>query len=662
MKKMKKILAMLLAAVMVMGMSVTALAEDVSEDKTSITGKPSENDKVNVTIGNLFKEENGQLTTTADKVSVTLYQIARAEYDADGSGFIRYRWNDGVTGFTKDTEVKFPTKEEGEGENKTIVTVPLEASDIIKIANNLPQGLIVENQKAISVTTGKYEAEVSAGIYIAMITGSDNGYVYNPVLLTATYSAEAGNVNLVGGAISINSAHYLNGTTAVAKRSTPSIDKKIESGVETDDTITGNTLPEGTDMASNPTTNATASVGDLVKFSITPKIPSYPKDAVNKKLAVSDRMAKGLTLEFSTLQVYLDSTDTAGKLTRSGLTDGIYTFSLNNKPVAYAKEAATTEGEVTTNGFNVTFVYDNLIKDETTGATYQPIIQYKARINDKAVVGQDGNTNTTILHYTNQPNTSSDYDPATGDLPTGEDVKEKKDRETIYTYQIAIHKIGEGEADKNGLKDAIFGIYSDASCETLIDMVKTNETGYAVSKQVKEGDYYIKEIEAPNGYSLSDKTYKVTANWTSATTTVTGTVTRTEYTADQNEARNPKVQVGWLTHDDTNKFYALDKKEELDTEGINVIPAYVKTESTVEESTTITTSNPGSGTASTIKEVTVNNGVVTAEKDATDIPNTKLASLPSTGGIGTTIFTIGGCAIMIAAAALFFATRRKNEK
>ena len=42
--------------------------------------------------------------------------------------------------------------------------------------------------------------------------------------------------------------------------------------------------------------------------------------------------------------------------------------------------------------------------------------------------------------------------------------------------------------------------------------------------------------------------------------------------------------------------------------------------------------------------------------------NTKLGSLPSTGGIGTTIFTIGGCAIMIIAAALFFASRRKSSK
>lgn len=46
----------------------------------------------------------------------------------------------------------------------------------------------------------------------------------------------------------------------------------------------------------------------------------------------------------------------------------------------------------------------------------------------------------------------------------------------------------------------------------------------------------------------------------------------------------------------------------------------------------------------------------------TEFMNTKLSSLPETGGIGTTIFTIGGCVIMIAAAGLFFASRRKSAK
>ena len=44
------------------------------------------------------------------------------------------------------------------------------------------------------------------------------------------------------------------------------------------------------------------------------------------------------------------------------------------------------------------------------------------------------------------------------------------------------------------------------------------------------------------------------------------------------------------------------------------------------------------------------------------LTDTKLSSLPSTGGIGTTIFTIGGCVVMIAAAGLFFATRKKSAK
>lgn len=45
-----------------------------------------------------------------------------------------------------------------------------------------------------------------------------------------------------------------------------------------------------------------------------------------------------------------------------------------------------------------------------------------------------------------------------------------------------------------------------------------------------------------------------------------------------------------------------------------------------------------------------------------NIVNDTLPNLPETGGIGTTIFTIGGCVIMIAAAALFFVNRRKSEE
>lgn len=48
--------------------------------------------------------------------------------------------------------------------------------------------------------------------------------------------------------------------------------------------------------------------------------------------------------------------------------------------------------------------------------------------------------------------------------------------------------------------------------------------------------------------------------------------------------------------------------------------------------------------------------------DAGEFVNTKLSALPSTGGIGTTIFTIAGCLIMVTAAGLFFASRKRTNK
>lgn len=47
---------------------------------------------------------------------------------------------------------------------------------------------------------------------------------------------------------------------------------------------------------------------------------------------------------------------------------------------------------------------------------------------------------------------------------------------------------------------------------------------------------------------------------------------------------------------------------------------------------------------------------------ATSLNDTNIIGLPSTGGIGTTLFTIGGIVIMVAAAALYFANRKKTEK
>ena len=54
-------------------------------------------------------------------------------------------------------------------------------------------------------------------------------------------------------------------------------------------------------------------------------------------------------------------------------------------------------------------------------------------------------------------------------------------------------------------------------------------------------------------------------------------------------------------------------------------------------------------------------GVVAENPQNIFMLDTQISQLPSTGGIGTTIFTIAGCVIMIAAAGLFFASRKKSD-
>ena len=55
-----------------------------------------------------------------------------------------------------------------------------------------------------------------------------------------------------------------------------------------------------------------------------------------------------------------------------------------------------------------------------------------------------------------------------------------------------------------------FGMYADPKCTKLLMTAEADEeTGTATFYGIRSGTYYIKELEAPKGYQLSDEVKKV---------------------------------------------------------------------------------------------------------------------------------------------------------
>lgn len=573
MKKMKKVLALILAMAMVLGMGLTTFAAN---------GTPQSSDTAEVKI-----------TGISGNATVTLYQIAAGVYGTGGNGFVEYNWAQGVR-FVNESA---PTADEINTIAQRILSVPQAITPLEIITD----GTVSPDNSGAENTTYTYTKKVSAGAYIAIITGAADGTIYNPILLTATYGTKDNEGNLVGGSIDAGST-YLYGSTAIAKSTKPVIEKTAEG-----------TTADGD--------RQTASVGDVITYAITPTIPDYPSNATNKTFFISDAMSEGLTFDYSSLAVNIADHE----VTKSG-----NNFLLNGAIIATSYQ--------TQNGFNLNFNYNNLVSDGTTGAVYNVTVTYTAVINENAVVGGNGNTNKAELFYASDPNSGSTHGTPETKPDTATDISKTEDSVTIYTYQLAFKKTDDS-TPAQPLENAVFGIYSDNACENLVDIVKTNEDGYAVSTNVAAGTYYVKEIEAPSGYSLNDTVYSITANWDTATTQITGTVTDRTYTS--NKPSDDAVQVGWLKN---NVFYEMDVTTSDDAAKAGYVAAYIASETTTNTSSTSTVE--GGGTAML----------------NTTITNSLLSALPSTGGIGTTIFTVGGCIIMIAAAALFFMNRRKSEE
>ena len=247
----------------------------------------------------------------------------------------------------------------------------------------------------------------------------------------------------------------------------------------------------------------------------------------------------------------------------------------------YANAAAATAdadgaaGTDVTNKFSITYESDTLtvgntnLKDATNGISGVTkdtvfVVYYQARLDNDAVIGSTGNTNTVHLTYTNDPITNSDG--TTTDKKT-----------TTYTYELDIEKVDKDTREKlagakftiqltaaEGASDtASVGKYlqSDGSLGDTQYEFTTNENGKITVPRIDRGTYTIHETAAPTHYDTIDADVVVTIGATvptepeAAIETMTATYSGGEAYADSHPG---KVPTGGQATDATDGIYTIN--------------------------------------------------------------------------------------------------------
>lgn len=459
-----------------------------------------------------------------------------------------------------------------------------------------------------------YEASTgSKGVdelYTAEITDLPAGYY---LVKEKTFQGDEG----VGNAYTKFILEIVKNATVKAKADVPTLEKKVSD--EVDGTY-------GDAVA--------ASVGSKVYFKITSKVPDM--DGYNKYFfIVNDTLSEGLTFN-NDLTIKI-GTDTV----LSNSSD--YTVTQTQDP------ESPTPGTGSKTKLEIVFK-DFITKKNLAGQAIT--ITYSATVNEHAEIGTTGNLNTANLTYSNNPNveyegdtTNPDKPKPGGNEPTG---VTPDDITAVYVTAIQINKV-----DTNGYP--LVGAGFTLSGNGVITTGVTTVNGFVPDD---DGEYY-KLINGaftttPPVPGETDSLYDSTEQKYSPSP---ATTTWEEY--EEHVTSEGKVGA-----DGVLKFEGLGTGEYTISE--TTVPVnYNKIEDiTVNITCDLPDTITGGDEECTWKYQIVGSERVEEAADGIiplDIENRSGAELPSTGGIGTTIFVYGGIILMVLALGVV-AVRTYNRK
>ncbi len=556
---------------------------------------------------------------TGDKVN--FYQVLKFDETAKTTG----GWVNG-TGFTlTDDQIQkilgIGDYAEGKSKHDQAGIDAALAATIANMAENT-QAKFADVQESSGTATAATTEVGTAGLYVGIVTPGKPDYLYNPVFVGADYNSD--NQSATHAAVTTLSYE----PASLAKKEDVTLTKEL------------------TNVAQQA-----VNVGDDVDFKITSKVPAYSTAYQDPTYVITDTMESGLVV-------------------KDGFTPAVTVAGITLENTDYTVNVANDRLS-----FTVTMTPAGLAKVAATGTAQAITVEYKATVTSVEDATVTEKTNEATVKFSNNPNDSTKYSlledktrtysfTIDGNLlgktgtsyETDELIKTGLNADGTPAFATKKYHSGTTTTDLSPLAGAKFALYKEepaaadyasedaakASSKIYTNAVETDgiitsdPNGRLKIEGLDEGTYYLREVSAPTGFIADNRTFTITIDAT--------------YT---------EIEAGQYTNDD---------RIVVKYDAYKVLSGYTVTvnDGTNDTTSTYNITNTGETDHKVVDKATYT--AATGENpdlagDAvTPISNTKGAELPSTGGIGTTIFYLVGTILVLGAGILLITRRRMAAK
>ena len=466
MKRMKKIMALMLAAIMMMAMSVTAFAAEGATTAAAGTNTLT----VNVKSTTPAQDLNGQ--------TINLYKLFDVT-ESGATGPKNYAYTVNTASGYKNALVSVlgsSITASSTDEQFAAAVLALGSNDSTEVQNfaNKFTAYALTNSLAATATSGKIAEE------------NKTSYTFNK--LAAGYYL----VYVTGGKEILSSLVTVDSTTNTVnlKTEAPKIEKTAD--------------------------KTTVNIGDVVTYTVKGSIPDTTGYA-EYVYKIHDELSTGLDFV----------NDAAGTALGTGATTVNVTVAFTDNSLTVGGTTPTTATLETENNRKMALDLSAWVKDNQTNKGKEFTVTYYAKVNKNAVVTEK---NKAQLEYGNKPGETTTTTPSEVKTPTYplDILKVKKDstpEEILADAHFTLYaSTTEGAIDESKpikvTKDAE-GKYSYAADQAstdssvITDMVtvanKIDGQGYNLHiNGLAAGIYYLKETQAPAGYNKLTDAIKVT--------------------------------------------------------------------------------------------------------------------------------------------------------